>query len=537
MNKFLQYTLLVFLIWLLQACDQSPDRSFVITGTLETVNTPAIEGDEPTSEGNEHSADWSTARIAVTRDTINSSGKFETVELASGTFEDGEVTLSGSVDHPTEVKISVETDGEEPLTLDTVIAPLTEISFLVHEYPEFNHANMNLFGVSQRVMEPDNKFSISGDLSSIDADFERATIRATAWEYDKRGERITLNYGIVLLDNGKFVIEASVDEPKVVNIAVIVPSSQENTQFKAIIEPGSAIEIIAQSSWLHDLAPISGTGKHAQLIETWQQSKEYLETEQEYRIAYQENQARAQSGEDTTSTGDDETPKHLELNRKLNRIRNKFLENVAANAEDPMDALLALEMNAFWGKEEALPIYDHLATSLDKDLVMRRVINDRNDHASHLETRGFDSSLVEGKIVPEFTLQNVDGEQISLYDLLEKNKLVLVEFWASWCGPCIETIPALKDIYAAYREHGFEIVSISIDDDHETWIEASEEYELPWVNLGEFQGWRGDVATSYGVTGIPKKYLVNSEGQIVQKDSPPAKIEELLAETLDASTN
>ena len=537
MNEPLPFMLVICSTVLLFSCDQPQDSQYEIIGTLETVNTPATEGDEPTSEGNEHSADWNAARVAVLQDITNSEGELETVELISGTFEDGEVTLSGNVDHPTEVTISVETDGAEPLTLDTVIAPQKEISFLVHEYPEFDFASMNLFGVSRKVIDPKNKFSITGDLSSIDADFERATIRATAWEYDKRGERITLNYGVVLLDNGKFVVEADVDETRVVNISVIVPTSQEHTQFKVIVEPGAAIEIIAQSTWLYDLAPISGTGKHAQLIESWQQSEEYLATEQEYRIAYQENQARTQSGEDTTSTADDETPKHLELNRKLNRIRNKFLENVAANAEDPMDALLALEMNAFWGKEEALPIYDRLAKSLDKDLVMRRVINDRNNHAAHLASRGIDSSLVVGKAAPEFTLQNVDGEQISLHDLLEKNELVLVEFWASWCGPCIESIPALKDLHAGYHEHGFEIVSISIDDDHETWIEASEEYELPWINLGEIQGWRGEVATAYGVTGIPKKYLVNREGQIVQKDASTAKIEELLAETLDTATD
>lgn len=537
MNKILQCTLPISLTLLLHACDQSPVNSFVITGSLETVSTPAAESSEETPDNGENSADWSTARVAITRDSTNSVGELETIELASGTFKNGEVTLNGRVNHPTEVKISVETDGAEPLTLDAVIAPKVEISFRVHEYPAFSVASINLFGTSQRVMNPDNKFSITGDLSSIDADFERATIRATSWEYDKRGERITLNYGIVLLDDGKFVIEADVDEPKVVNILVIVPTSQEHTQFRAIIEPGAEIEIVPQSTWLYDLTAISGTGKHAQLIGTWQQSGEYLDTEREYRIAYQENEARTQSGEDATETADDETPTHLALIRKLNRIRNNFLEDVAANAEDPLDALLALELNAFWGKEEALPIYDRLAQSLDKDLAMRRVINDRNFHAAHLASRGIDSSLVVGKTVPEFNLQNVAGEQISLYDLLEKNQLVLVEFWASWCGPCIEAIPALKDLYAAYREHGFEIVSISIDDDHETWIEASEEYELPWVNLGEFQGWRGDVATSYGVTGIPKKYLVNNEGQIVQKDSSPAKIEELLAETLDASTN
>lgn len=536
MIKSLRYSVLICLTLLLYACDQDQNNYYTITGILETVNTPAEDGSEATSDVDETTANWSAARISLRQDSINSAGELETVELATGWFENHEVTLSGNVDHPTEVTISVETDGADPLTLDAVIAPKAEISFLVHEYPEFNFASVNLFGVSQKVMDPDNKFSISGDLSSIDTDLARATIRATAWEYDNRGEQQTLNFGTVLLDSGKFVIEADVDEPRVVNILVIVPVSQEHTQFRAIVEPGTEIEIVAQSSWLYDLAPISGTGKHAQLIETWQQSEEYLETEQEYRVAYQEHEARTQSGEDTTATADDATPKHLELRRKLNRIRSNFLEDVASNAEDPMDALLALELSAYWGKEEALPIYDRLAQSLDEDIVMRRVINDRNSHASHLASRGVDSSLAVGKTVPEFTLQNVDGEQISLRDLIEEKELVLVEFWASWCGPCIETIPALKDLYTAYREHGFEIVSISIDDTHEAWTEASEEYELPWVNLGELKGWRGEVATSYGVTGIPKKYLVNSEGQIVQKDASPEQLKALLAQTLDNST-
>ncbi|MXW07623.1 MAG: TlpA family protein disulfide reductase, partial [Gammaproteobacteria bacterium] len=120
-----------------------------------------------------------------------------------------------------------------------------------------------------------------------------------------------------------------------------------------------------------------------------------------------------------------------------------------------MDALLALELSAYWGKEEALPIYDRLTNSLDKDLVMRRVTHDRNFHARNLASRGIDRSLVVGKSVPDFTLPNLSGETISLSDLQQKNDVVLVEFWASWCGPCIEAIPALKDLYSTYRKHGF----------------------------------------------------------------------------------
>jgi len=285
---------------------------------------------------------------------------------------------------------------------------------------------------------------------------------------------------------------------------------------------------MSNMSQLYDLTPVAGSRKHAHLVESWSQTEEYLSLKQEYRLAYQDYQIQPQKSEDEGDSAAEGTPTHLELRRKMNRIRYDFLEDVASNAEDPMDALLALEMSAYWGKEEALPIYDRLAKTLDKDLVIRRVNNARNSHASNLEKRGIDRSLVVGKNVPEFTLPNIKVEQITLRQLLDRNEFVLVEFWASWCGPCIEAIPALKDLHASYNEYGFEIVSISIDDNREAWVEASDEYDLPWVNLGELKDWEGEVATSYGVTGIPKKYLLDNEGQIVQKDPSIDQLKELL---------
>ena len=537
MNKILRFTLLIWWTFLLFACEQGANNSFTITGKLDTVHVPLTDGSDQTSEIDENTVDWSGAKVVVTQEVSNSAGEIETVELAAGTFDNNELTLSGSVDQPTEVKISVETDGADPLTLNAVIAPDANISLMLVEYPAFNSASMEFFGASRKVMNPANGFSISGDLSSIDADLERATLRVTAWEYDNIGEQQTLNYGRVFLDNGQFVIEADVAEPKVVNILVIVPASQQHTQFHAIVEPGAEIEIVAQSTWLYNLTPISGTGKHAQIVESWQQSEEYLEIEQEYRVAYQEYQSKTQNDEDVTDSAEGETPKYRELSKELGRIRNEYLENVAANAEDPMDSLLALELSAYWGKEEALPIFDRLSKSLDKDLVMRRVTHDRNFHAAHLENVGINRSLVVGKQAPEFTLPNLEGEQISLNDLQQKNEFVLVDFWASWCGPCIESIPALKDLYASYHESGFEIVSISVDDHYDAWAEGSDDNELPWVNLGELKGFRGDIATSYGVTFIPKSYLLDNEGQIVQKDLQPKQLEDWLAETYGEITD
>ena len=79
---------------------------------------------------------------------------------------------------------------------------------------------------------------------------------------------------------------------------------------------------------------------------------------------------------------------------------------------------------------------------------------------------------------------------MSLSDILDEKEYVLVDFWASWCGPCIATFPALKDLYASFGKHGFEIVSVSIDDTRENWSYMTEEHELPWINLGELEGFR-----------------------------------------------
>lgn len=139
-----------------------------------------------------------------------------------------------------------------------------------------------------------------------------------------------------------------------------------------------------------------------------------------------------------------------------------------------------------------------------------------------------DKKLVPGQKVSDFSLVDLAGEKVSLFDVLQENKTVLIDFWASWCGPCVASFPTLKELRANYGQDGFEVVAISIDRTHEEWAEGSEKYEIPWVNLGELESWDGDIATMYGVHFIPKSYLIDSEGCILQKDLPVDLLEKVL---------
>ena len=148
-----------------------------------------------------------------------------------------------------------------------------------------------------------------------------------------------------------------------------------------------------------------------------------------------------------------------------------------------------------------------------------------------------DKQLVPGQKVSDFTLTNLDGDEVSLSAVLLETDIVLIDFWASWCGPCIASFPKLKELRDTYGQDRFEILAVSIDREREEWEESSAEHEVPWINLGELEAWHGEVATMYGVHFVPKSYLVDSDGCILQKDLPTTSLEEVLLEQFGGGTD
>ena len=132
----------------------------------------------------------------------------------------------------------------------------------------------------------------------------------------------------------------------------------------------------------------------------------------------------------------------------------------------------------------------------------------------------------------DLALPDAEGNIVKLSDVLAKNKYVLLDFWASWCGPCMREVPFLVEDYAKYHKEGFEIYGVSLDKAREPWLKAIESKGLVWVNVSELKMWQDPSAKEYAVRSIPSNFLIASDGTIVARnlrgEALGAKLAELL---------
>ena len=131
--------------------------------------------------------------------------------------------------------------------------------------------------------------------------------------------------------------------------------------------------------------------------------------------------------------------------------------------------------------------------------------------------------LMPGVVAPEIAQNNPEGKEVKLSDF--RGKVVLIDFWASWCGPCRRENPNVVRVYNKFKDKGFEILGVSLDKSKSKWISAIEKDKLTWPHVSDLKGWGSVHAKDYGVTGIPQTFLVNEKGEIIAKNLKGAQLE------------
>ena len=142
------------------------------------------------------------------------------------------------------------------------------------------------------------------------------------------------------------------------------------------------------------------------------------------------------------------------------------------------------------------------------------------------------AKTAEGQTISDFSQPQLDGTELSIMSEIRKNKVTVIDFWASWCGPCRQETPFMIEMYGRLKDRGLGVVGISLDQEHDAWANATKQLNIPWPQMSDLKGWDNAAAQAFNITSIPHTIVVDQQGRILRRGLRGEQLESFLQEQL-----
>ena len=314
-----------------------------------------------------------------------------------------------------------------------------------------------------------------------------------------------------VVSKGKFVIEGTTEDVTFCRL-----HSKGNPAIGAtlFLEPGTiTVDIAPYSS---STSRVSGTPTNRK----WQQlcdSLTYIGAELSQTAEFLQKNARTISADE-----------QRDATQRIDKLQQKFMAIVTAAATENTDNEFGyFVLTRFDGAIEA-------AKRLDLLRQMPAEMQQRPEAAQLISELEQKAKTAEGSPLPHFTMNDTEGNPLNLYDEISRHRLTLIDFWASWCGPCRQEMPSVVALYEECAPRGLGIIGVSLDQNEEAWKRAIDDLGIRWTQVSDLKGWHNEMAQAMGVNAIPHTVVVDSTGTILSRGLRGDQLAQFIRAKLDA---
>ena len=312
----------------------------------------------------------------------------------------------------------------------------------------------------------------------------------------------------VTVKGGKFEFTGEVDS---VQMCAVFSSKEPDLSANFFLEPGNIKVSLSKEM---GKSTVSGTTNN----DAWQQLNDTL------AIYNEKMQKLATVFYDSNSDSISQVKAMEQLQALQEELMKKVVDAMESNIDNEVGYYLLCNVN-----DETV-----LSPTRCRALIDRMPAEFRHRPAIKAIEEDLVKALAteKGNKIEDFSLATPDGKEQSVMDIVKQNKVTILDFWASWCGPCRQEMPNMVSLYAQYHAKGLEIIGISLDEEREAWLKSIKDLNISWPQISDLKGWNSSAAVQFNVRAIPQIIILDEKGVILEKGLRGPQLEAFIGEQL-----